>query len=245
MGLRLVKTTKQEALSGFSVTSTEDLTRSVSIAANRILPRPRHLDFLRIRLSNLPEGFLVQGGRQTLQEGILTITKENLEAMPLVPDPEAKAFIGPSPGIQSNDPDIKNLVSGLVSSTETDLEKARILVNWVVENIEKTPVISIPDAVSTLKARKGDCNEHAALLAAMARAGGIPARMETGLVYMKGRFYYHAWNSLYLGAWITADSALGQFPADATHIRLTQGGLESQFHLAQVMGNLQLEMLHD
>ncbi|MBU4055439.1 MAG: transglutaminase-like domain-containing protein, partial [Proteobacteria bacterium] len=154
-------------------------------------------------------------------------------------------FLLPSPDIQSTDPGIKHLVSGLISNAASDLEKAKILVTWVYENIEKTPVISIPDALSTLKTRKGDCNEHAALLAAMARAAGIPARMETGLVYMKGRFYYHAWNVLYLGDWITADAALGQFPADATHIRLIRGDLASQFDLVQAMGKIQLEVFND
>ncbi|MBU4318685.1 MAG: transglutaminase-like domain-containing protein [Proteobacteria bacterium] len=245
MGLRLVKTTKEKALSGFTVTSMEDLTRSVSVAANRILTRPEELASLRIRLLNLPGSFQVNGGRQTYENKVLTITKENLDDLPSVPDPEAKQFFEPSPNIQSTDPEMKRLVSGLISNAASDLEKAKILVNWVYENIEKTPVISIPDALSTLKTRKGDCNEHAALLAAMARAAGIPAQMETGLVYMKGRFYYHAWNVLYLGDWITMDAALGQFPADATHIRLIRGDLASQFDLVQAMGKIQLEVFND
>jgi hypothetical protein len=243
MGLRLVKTTKNGALSGFTVASMEDLTRSVSIVSNKILTRPEDLDSLRIRLLNLPAGFQLNGGRQTLKDGILTIIKENPEAADR--DPEANTFLEPSPNVQSDHPDIQNLAFKLTSGALSDLEKAKILVHWVYENIEKKPVISIPDALTTLKTRKGDCNEHAALLAAMARAAGIPAQMETGLVYLKGRFFYHAWNSLYLGAWVTADSALGQFPADATHIRLIQGGLESQLHLARLIGTLQLEILND
>ena len=62
------------------------------------------------------------------------------------------------------------------------------------QNIQKRPVLSVPNALETLRNRVGDCNEHAVLLAALARAAGIPAQVEAGLVYQKGRFYYHAWN---------------------------------------------------
>jgi len=110
-------------------------------------------------------------------------------------------------------------------------------------NIEKRPVLSVPNALETLENRMGDCNEHAVLLAAMARAAGIPAQIEAGLVYARGRFYYHAWNVLYLGKWITADSLMGQIPADVTHIRLVRGEPDSQMDLIGVIGKVKLEIL--
>ena len=90
---------------------------------------------------------------------------------------------------------------------------------------------------------EGDCNEHAVLLAALARAAGIPAEVEAGLVYLRGRFYYHAWNVLYIGKWVTADAVLGQMPADATHIRFVRGSTERQADLLGLMGRLRLEIL--
>jgi transglutaminase-like putative cysteine protease len=114
---------------------------------------------------------------------------------------------------------------------------------WVHLNIEKRPVLSVPDALSTLENRMGDCNEHAMLLAALARAAGIPARVEAGLAYMKGRFYYHAWNLLYLGRWVTADAVLGQLPADAAHLRLVTGSMQQQLDLAAVIGTITIEVL--
>ncbi|GAB6267835.1 MAG: hypothetical protein STSR0002_05750 [Smithella sp.] len=47
--------------------------------------------------------------------------------------------------------------------------------------------------------KAGDCNEHSILTVALLRSAGIPAQMEAGLVYLHGRFYWHAWNVLYLG----------------------------------------------
>ena len=88
------------------------------------------------------------------------------------------------------------------------------------------------------------CNEHAVLLAALARAAGIPAQVEAGMVYQNGQFYYHAWNVFYLGSWITADAAMGQFPADATHVRLVRG-TDRQIDLAGLIGAIKLEILDD
>jgi transglutaminase-like putative cysteine protease len=93
-----------------------------------------------------------------------------------------------------------------------------------------------------LHQKTGDCNEHAVLFAALARAAGIPADVEAGLVYQDGRFYYHAWNTLYLDQWVTADTVIGQFPADVTHVRFVRG-TESQIDLMPLIGRLNIEIL--
>ena len=45
----------------------------------------------------------------------------------------------------------------------------------------------LPDATAAevARSREGDCTEHAVLLAALARARGIPARVAMGLVYVR------------------------------------------------------------
>ena len=78
---------------------------------------------------------------------------------------------------------------------------------------------------------------------AMLRAAGIPAQIEAGLVYQRERFYYHAWNIIYLGRWITADAVFNQFPADVTHIRLVRGEGSEQLDLMGVLGKIKLEAL--
>jgi hypothetical protein len=60
---------------------------------------------------------------------------------------------------------------------------------------------------------------------------------------MKGRFYYHAWNSFYTGRWITADAVVNQFPADATHLRLVQGGLDRQIDLMGIIGKVSIDIV--
>jgi len=87
------------------------------------------------------------------------------------------------------------------------------------------------------------------LYVAMARAVGLPARIAVGLVFMRGAFYYHAWPEVYLregegtGLWLPVDPTLNQFPADATHLRLTRGGLDKQAVILPLIGRLRMVVL--
>src|SRR5439155_10137778 len=65
---------------------------------------------------------------------------------------------------------------------------------------------------------KGDCTEFSYLLAALARARGIPARVVAGFVTPKSavlkRQDYHAWTEMYLGGtWRIMDAERGLFMA--------------------------------
>jgi transglutaminase-like putative cysteine protease len=190
----------------------------------------------------------LDGGRQSLNGNLLIINKE------LLPDEPAEYeinglkkpqidFLEPTPFIESNHPKIRKLVKKIVAADETPLKKTIKLLDWINKNIEKRPVISVPDALAVIENRAGDCNEHAVLLAALARAAGIPAKIEAGLVYLNGRFYYHAWNLLYLGKWITVDSLFGQIPADVTHIRFSSGELRQQLDLITIIGKIKLKII--
>ena len=114
---------------------------------------------------------------------------------------------------------------------------------WVYSNIEKKPTLSIPSALEVLKTRQGDCNEHAVLMAALCRAKEIPAKLCAGLVYLNGSFYYHAWVEVYAEKWISVDPTMNQFPADVTHIRFIEGGLENQIMVLKLIGKLEIEIL--
>ena len=115
--------------------------------------------------------------------------------------------------------------------------------DWVYENIEKKPVVSVPSALEVLRTRVGDCNEHATLLTALLRAAGIPARLSIGLVYTREKFFYHAWTEAYLGRWVSMDATTNQMPADVTHIKLIEGNLDKQVEIAGLIGQLKLKIL--
>jgi transglutaminase-like putative cysteine protease len=80
-------------------------------------------------------------------------------------------------------------------------------------------------------------------MAALARAAGLPARIVVGVVYTGEGFFYHAWNEVWVGDWISLDPVMGQFPADVTHVKFVDGGLEEQTRMARVIGRLSMEIL--
>jgi len=251
LGMRLEKSSREEALNDLGTAASQDLTELASVASNREIPDPVALETLRVRIGGLPAGGLhLRGGRQSLADGILTVRRESLADLPDLPREQEMAalervYLKPEPLIQSDHERIRSLVHSILGDAPhlTPLTRARRLVDWVHLNIEKRPVLSLPDALSTLENRMGDCNEHAMLLAALARAAGIPARIEAGLVYLHGRFYYHAWDLLFLGRWITVDALFGQLPADVTHLRLVTGSMQQQLDLAGVFGKITIEIL--
>lgn len=244
LGMTLKKTNRRDALSGVS-SAGGDLTLAASVPANVRIAAPAAVKILVVAIGGVDiQSLALDGGRQQLKDGVLTVSREPLPPAPKPEDPPpVPADLAPEAFVQSAHPQITALADKLVAPTDTDLKKMRKLLHWIDQNIEKRPVISLPDALTTLAHRRGDCNEHAVLTAALARAAGIPARIETGLVYLDGRFYYHAWNRVYAGGWITADALFGQMPADATHIRLSHGDFSSQLDLITVIGRISLEIL--
>ena len=249
LGIHLEKTTRNEALEGLELQASEDLTRTASVASNVMLVNPERLSTLKVQISGVAnERVQLEGGRQTFENDVLTIQKESLANLPDALDPSnletlEKIFLRPEPFIQSDDQKIIALAREIVGNQTKPLEKTRKLVDWVHQHIQKRPVLSLPDALSTLEHRVGDCNEHAVLLAALARAAGIPCRVDAGLVYLKDRFYYHAWNLVYLGRWVTVDSLFGQLPADVSHIRLVTGSPRQQLDIIGVIGTINLKIL--
>jgi hypothetical protein len=84
------------------------------------------------------------------------------------------------------------------------------------------------DAVQALRTGRGDCTEYAVLLAALARAQGIPTRVVVGMAYSSrftgqtDAFSPHAWVQVYDGMrWVSHDAAFDGF--DATHVALATG----------------------
>jgi hypothetical protein len=246
MGITMEKATREQAMSAVTSSGSADLTEIVSIGANIQIPEPPRLSLLTVKLSGTIPGSLDLGGdRQTYHKGTLTIQKEATDGTVQPPRPVGNKadFIKATPFIQARDYMIRQKAKEIVAPGDTPRIKAEKIVNWVYRNIEKRPVLSIPNARDTLINRIGDCNEHAVLVAALARAAGIPAQIEAGLVYQKGRFYYHAWNVLFTDRWITADAVMNQMPADVTHIRLIRGDADRQLDLMGVIGNLKLEII--
>jgi hypothetical protein len=248
LGFTLVRESKHEArYQNWSPGKVVDLISLTAVPSDREIAAPRSARFLRVRLRSASlQGLKIEGDRQSLSGDEVTVKREDLPPRTSVTrglaEEEGREYLRATPFIQSDDPAIRRLAGEIIGDARDPREQAGRINEWVYRNIRKQPVVSIPSALEVLRQKTGDCNEHAALFAALARAAGIPARIQAGIIYQEGKFFYHAWNQVYLGSWISVDSTLNQLPADATHIRLVEGDLDQQLDLVRVIGRLKVQV---
>ncbi len=188
-------------------------------------------------------GFDLDGGRQKLARPWLEVSREAKPGPTAAAAPDSlKRWLAATALIQSSDPAVKSLADSVCRGIQDPWTKATALSSWVFVSLEKRMSVTLPSAVEVLGSRRGDCNEHATLFCALARSQGIPARLCLGVVFLDGRFYYHAWNAVWCGEWIELDPTFGQSPADAARIRLVSGDLSDQGRLLPAMGRLKIEV---
>jgi len=113
-----------------------------------------------------------------------------------------ESWINPEKYIESSDEQIKVLASQLTRHTEEATCAA--IYDWVRQNL--TYIGYIADdlgAAYAISERKGDCTEYACLVAALARANNIPARVMGGYVVNNNTIVrsqeYHNWVEVYVG----------------------------------------------
>ncbi len=179
---------------------------------------------------------------------IVEIRRHNVKALegrPNAPIPDSlRKYLESDQFIQSDHPRIKKLAEQIVGNEEDQLRKARRIMDWVYNNLQKKPTVSIPNAVEVLEMGYGDCNEHATLYTALARAAGIPTDIVVGLIYQDGRYFYHAWSASYIkGEWVWIDPVFGEFPASVGHLMLQRGSIERQSEITGVVGKLRVKVL--
>jgi transglutaminase-like putative cysteine protease len=224
-----------------------------AIAAN-VSPGRARLSALTVRLGGVDlRGFALAGGRQRLSGDTLRVTVERGAA--LTPTwsfatPRDSAFrrrfraeLAAEPLLQARDIRIVQQAIRIVGLERDPRVVAGKLMRWVYDSLRKEVVFTVPNALEVLATRRGDCNEHTQLYVALARSLGMPARIATGLAFVRGKFYYHAWPEVWLGDWVAVDPTFGQFPADAGHLRFQLGGLLPQAELLRLVGNLKLDVV--
>jgi hypothetical protein len=245
LGFRLVRESADAASRGLDDSAPIDLATESRIPFEGELTAPRNARLLRLKVEGEAAGRIPQDPpRQIVREGVLEVRLEDPGGTEgfSSPGPTEEDRL-PSLFVESDDPDIRARARSIVGQEVAPDRRARLLVDWVHENLEQTPSVTLPSARAVLASGRGDCNEHAVLLAALARAVDIPARVVTGVVYADGGFFYHAWNEFWLGRWMSADAIFGQLPTDATHIKFLEGGPERHLELAEIVGRVRFSPL--
>lgn len=161
-------------------------------------------------------------------------------------------YLSDSPMVNLRDPALKEMAVQATRGMQSSHEKALALARFVRNTItEKDLSQAFASAGMVAKTRRGDCTEHAVLLASLGRICGIPTRAVTGLAYMptppNGSYWYHMWTQMWLdGVWIDLDGTLGSYAPTQSHIALAindlndEQSLSSSFAIITVMGQLRI-----
>jgi hypothetical protein len=135
---------------------------------------------------------------------------------------EMNKDLSPTKHVESDDEEIIKLANKITNVNDTELDKAKAIYQWVVENItydyEKYSKHQSNDydnnygAVHTFNTKKGVCYDYATLTAALGRAAGIQTKVVKGEGNLGSFKGLHAWNEMYItekGQWIPVDTTFG------------------------------------
>jgi len=223
-----------------------DLALDQAISVQPRLVRPHQTSRVRYRV-RLERGNPAQVFPQTPYQEVRPLDEHTAEVVvwasrPTLPppkntkpyDPPTAYDKQPNSFIQSDHPRMVALAQEAVGQEKRPRQQALLLERFVHGYLRsKNFSTAFASALQVLETREGDCTEHAVLLAALARALGIPARMAIGLVYQDGKFYYHMWNELYLeDRWIAFDATLAEGGIGGAHILLAHSHLHGASALA-------------
>ncbi len=147
--------------------------------------------------------------------------------------------------IESDAPEIKAQAKTLATGVKNQEELARVLASWTAEWLKDT-IDDGGSAVESFKSKSGNCQTHARLYTALARAAGIPTRFVSGLVHLEGKgFLYHSWAESFIDDhWVSVDPTYNQLPADPTHLKLLEGHLpEDMAPIIAIIGRIKMTVV--
>jgi transglutaminase-like putative cysteine protease len=174
-------------------------------------------------------------------------------------------YLEPGEYVDSGAPNITAFAQKVCEGATDDMTRAVRLYYAIRDGIVYTPYVDFrsPDtfrASACLARGSGFCVAKAALLAASARASGIPARVGFAdvrnhlttprLRQLMGTdvFYYHGYTELYLdGKWVKATPAFDRGLCEKFGVRPLQfdGREDSLFHPHDVSGRRHMEYVRD
>ncbi len=240
--LALAALDKKDLLLDYSLIRTDDS-----------ITHPRRTTALTVILEDLHSATLPPSGDgqqcQATDEGVLCEI-HSVSAIPVpatgIPGGAPDRYLSSTLAVPSIHPRIRATARAIAGDAPEPLEAVTRIIEWIQKNIERAPV-DVFSALEVLEERKAECQGHAYLYTALARALGIPTRVVNGIVYSEDAqgFLYHSWAESRIGkTWLPVDPTFGQLGADATHIKLLEGESTAELvSLVDMVGRLKARIV--
>jgi len=128
--------------------------------------------------------------------------------------PLSAAYTQGSALIPAAIPQVKTTVNNVTGKEQNPYIKARLLYNWILENIQitGTPIPNSGNIAAAIEEKRADTYTAALLYTAMARAASIPCIPAAGvLIDRYGQTIRHYWAEFWIDdfGWIPVDPAMG------------------------------------
>lgn len=255
LGMCMDLVTQEQALAEL-----EPFLLSTAVPVEQDLGQPDRLARVKLQVTNdtsPAEGLFPTTSRQTVASanGMTTLTvtagqpPDHPGQLPFA-SPELAPFLEPSDMAPNRDPRLVAQAREIIGPERDAWQATRKLMWWVNRQMNKMDSEPRPlSALEVLQTKRGDCTEHAVLMAALCQAVGLPTRMVAGLAYDDKAYHYHAWDEVYVGQWVETDPTWGEEVVDAGHIQVAATALDSasigRMSLAssKTMGSLKLTVL--
>ena len=176
---------------------------------------------------------------------------------------QMEKYLRPTPTIDCDNESIKENAQNLIKGQQQVIDKAKSLFYFVRDEIKYNPYVQFDlledyQASKTLERGDGFCIQKAVLLAALARAAGIPARLRHAdirnhlipdkLMEIMGTnlFAFHGYDELYIeGKWIKATPAFDLKMCQENRIIPVEfdGKGDAIFHSHNLDGKLHIEYI--
>ncbi len=169
------------------------------------------------------------------------ILPEWVQPIDKIPEDIRKKYLVDGHKLKLNDPFIKELVKKIVGDEKNPFWIAFKIHKYLHTNIEYKMTGGWNASPTVLKRGNGSCSEFTFSFISLARAAGLPARYEAGLV-VRGDDgsvddVYHRWAQVYLPpfGWIPVDPSRGK-PTTAMDVARSFGSLSHRFFITTHSG---------
>jgi hypothetical protein len=233
----------------------QDILVSAVVKTPRPIKNPSEVARMSVRFSGFADQLPPSSERQKVsrEDGFVRLELARDPPLPSIPLSAArKAGAGQTdalvstPFIQSDSAEIRAAAVKAIGEATVVAQIIERLTAFVFTHVADEYVPAYSNALEALASGRGDCTEHSVLFVALARSLGLPARVAVGIAYWPpgNGFGWHAWAEVYAGdRWYTVDPTWNQPIADATHVKLADGGPAEQARIVMLLGRLKVEGL--
>ncbi len=215
------------------------------------IAKPSEVRKMVVELSGLPSDLRIPTGSAQIAEKIeerkMIVTVDNSllgSKAAALSNADRTNYLKQAGQLPPDNPALLAKKAEIVGKEENPEKVIEKLAFWVAAHVKDTATAS-ESPLDTIHKGEGDCLAHARLYAALARAAGIPTKIELGLAYIRDRgFLYHCWAESYSDRWLPVDPTSGEVPANATHMKLVEGDTpEDLAALSEFVGKIKTKLL--